>query len=449
MTKPFDVVNEQMVLAAAMCSQQAARRVLAMLSPEDMGGRKHRVILAAIDKCVRQDIPLSPATVVAESSGDCGGVEYLKKIALLDVDDPDLYVARQRQSVAVDKAIEEMGKAVEFLEEGGDYFECVKAALKPVEILRSVVLFKDGRSLSSEWLSEFEAGTTEFRTTGYDSLDEILTDGFRKGHVTVVAGRPRAGKSMFVADMVRRQLEKEVKPRILVGAFEGGKDSFADLIVSSATKIEIEDLVKFPESLTDGARKRIKRVVKKMLGTDDRLTVIGNPFVALGENWNNATAIAKVEEILAEGSYDLAVFDLWERCLTVLDPQRIAAALIKMQVLAATYRTHVIIVQQLGRRVEDRTKIKSRRPSLVDLKNSGAYEEIANNVFLVHREKIYKRFVRDDLIEVIVAKQKRGQDGVAMVADFVPEICRLVNDRIVAIEELFSTRAPSMMKGED
>ena len=75
------------------------------------------------------------------------------------------------------------------------------------------------------------------------------------------------------------------------------------------------------------------------------------------------------------------------------------------------------------------------------MKNSGAYEEVADLVLLIHREKVYKPFMRDDIIEVSISKQKRNFDNMIMMADFVPEFCRLENDRMGIIDEVSHSKA--------
>jgi replicative DNA helicase len=60
--------------------------------------------------------------------------------------------------------------------------------------------------------------------------------------------------------------------------------------------------------------------------------------------------------------------------------------------------------------------VRTRRPTLAQLRESGAIEQDADLVLLLHREDYYREqrgdAERDNIAELIVAKQRSGRTGI-------------------------------------
>jgi replicative DNA helicase len=64
---------------------------------------------------------------------------------------------------------------------------------------------------------------------------------------------------------------------------------------------------------------------------------------------------------------------------------------------------------------------KNKKPTMEALKNSGAYEEIADLVVFMYRAKYYNPELEEDVIEYIVAKQRRGAMNKSAFHDFLAD----------------------------
>ncbi|MBN1258127.1 MAG: DnaB-like helicase C-terminal domain-containing protein, partial [Planctomycetes bacterium] len=83
----------------------------------------------------------------------------------------------------------------------------------------------------------------------------------------------------------------------------------------------------------------------------------------------------------------------------------------------------VIAVSQLNRDVEDRA---DHKPMLSDLRESGAIEQDADVVLLLHRPDYYDPDDKPGQANVIIAKQRNGPTGTVELT-FIKEQMRFEN----------------------
>ena len=70
----------------------------------------------------------------------------------------------------------------------------------------------------------------------------------------------------------------------------------------------------------------------------------------------------------------------------------------------------ILLLAQLSRKVEERV---DKRPMMADLRDSGSIEQDADAIIFNYRDGYYSQKREDDMIEMIVAKQRMGEGGTA------------------------------------
>src|SRR5262249_19838538 len=107
------------------------------------------------------------------------------------------------------------------------------------------------------------------------------------------------------------------------------------------------------------------------------------------------------------------------------DPRQEQVAQIsrRLKFLARELKIPVVALAQVNRSSEDR---QDHRPRLADLRESGSIEQDADTVMMLHRPGRFDGAQEDNVIEVIVAKQRNGPTGEITLA-FLKQFMRFEN----------------------
>lgn len=225
--------------------------------------------------------------------------------------------------------------------------------------------------------------------TGYNNLDYLL-GGTGPGYYTVVAARPKMGKSAFGLQWARHVARVG---HVLFFTFEMEFLELAQRNVCQETRVgsdyhSVEDV--------DRALKAAPRIW----------------LYSEGRKLEDVIRRIRVFR-LRHGDQAAAVFVDQVGHLRTADRERTATLLRingRLKEVAMEERLPIIGLHQISRGAELRP---DKRPTLADLKDSGSFEEYANQVILLYRPGYYDRKSTDNSIEVTVAANRAGRDGVA------------------------------------
>jgi replicative DNA helicase len=242
--------------------------------------------------------------------------------------------------------------------------------------------------------------------TGYIDLDEI-TAGLHNSELIILAARPSVGKTAMALNFVRNIVVGDAVRGIPpVGVFfvslEQARVELAERLLCAQARVDSHKLRKGHLSADD---------MDKLLKAGDvlsraKLFIDDTPAQGMLRIAANARRLKKRHDI------KLVVIDY----LQLIDPdnrrdsrqEQVALVSRRLKFLARELRVPVLSLAQVNRSLEDRG---NHKPRLSDLRESGAIEQDADTVLMLHRPGMYEDGGDDNVIEVIVAKQRNGPTG--------------------------------------
>ena len=236
--------------------------------------------------------------------------------------------------------------------------------------------------------------------TGFSALDEIL-GGFFKTGFYVIGARPGMGKttvSLNIADRIAAQ-----NKRVLFVSLEMDKDQITAKRLAYLSGISYKAIYTGRVMLDEmeGLERSMEKIVER-----------GLDVVETGVN-----SVADLSGLLQASKYDAVFVDY----LGLMSPaqedvqrskyEQVTNLSKALKALAKNLHIPIIALSQLNRESQSR---KEKRPSLTDLRDTGAIEQDADGVILLHREGYYQdEKPETEDIEFIVAKNRHGVSGVA------------------------------------
>jgi replicative DNA helicase len=242
--------------------------------------------------------------------------------------------------------------------------------------------------------------------TGFHDLDE-LTNGLHAGQLIVVAGRPAMGKSTIGLDLLRSASIKHGQTSVMF-SLEMGRSEITMRLLSAEARILLKNLR--TGGMTDDDWNRLARKMGEI--ADAPLFIDDSPNLSMME------IRAKARRLKQRHELKLIVVDYLQLMSSPKKvenrQQEVAEMSRSLKLLAKELEVPVVAISQLNRGPEQR---QDKRPQLADLRESGAIEQDADMVMLLHREDFYEReSPRAGEADLIVAKHRNGPTGTIVVS---------------------------------
>jgi replicative DNA helicase len=248
--------------------------------------------------------------------------------------------------------------------------------------------------------------------SGIDAYDE-LTGGFQPGELTVIAGRPGAGKTSNACTLTWQVARQGKSVATFIN--EQRKHSFMGRMLCGRSGVSFKNYVR-------GQLDFVERQYIEDAMRDFKLWPI---------YWESRTPMtiasirAKCRRLHRTGDLDILIVDQLSGLSNdgfaekgKRSDEIIGAKVKALKNIGMEMGIPVVLYVQLNR---ESTKGSDARPVLSSLKGSGEIEEHADNVDLLHRPSYYDRDSKEDDL-VIRAKSRDGETG-DVRCEFVPSIC--------------------------
>lgn len=236
--------------------------------------------------------------------------------------------------------------------------------------------------------------------TGYIDLDN-LTAGFQNSELVILAARPSVGKTSFALNIIRHVIIEEQQPVFFV-SLEQSRIELAERLLCCQARVNSHLLRKGHLGHDDMA---------KLISAGSQLQMC-KLFMDDSPGQNMLRIAANARRLKIQHGIKLVVIDY----LQLIDPdnrrdsrqEQVSAISRRLKFLARELDVPVIALAQVNRSSEDR---QDHRPRLSDLRESGAIEQDADTVMLLHRPELHEPGQHEGIVEVLVAKQRNGPTG--------------------------------------
>lgn len=430
---PASEEAERAVLGAILLDNSAFFQT-ASLKPADFALDSHRRIFNRMVDMVRSEIPIDFVTIT-EKLGQhkevesVGGVAYVTSLTdgLPRVKNISQYVTIVKDKSMLRQLIHAsnstLQRAYDMDEAAGQTVAHAQNALMGIVNERYTEASLDDVSRSTiSRLMELRLRTGEcigFQC-GQPDVD-VLTTGFREKEVAIIGARPGNGKSAFMCQGIRKNVMKGAK----VGCFssELPKEEIFLRLACLETGIHVFD-TRDPRVLREDDFNRLLEAIAFIPAEwEGKFFIDDTPCIEIDQLCARSRAWASkgVELVYTDHLHLVDGMATWQR-----EQDKVMNSISRLWHLArSTGQAHVVLCQL--KRIAQNT-----RPTMEDLRASGAIEQFAQLILLLYRELQFDEETGEVPVgstgndEIIISKQRSGPAHIAIESTFEKEVGRWV-----------------------
>lgn len=415
---PHDLGAEQCVLGGMMLSAAVIGDVIEAITPADHYRPAHQIVHEVILEQYQAGNPCDALAVAGVLSkrgglGKVGGADYLHTlIASVPTAANAGYFARQVKEKATLRRLVEAGTRIVQMGYGADD-DAAKLVTRSQDEIDAVAASQTTAGTSAKTFHDLLTDVIVGLDTDpparvkspWIDLDALLR--IAAGSFTVIGARPAVGKSTLGLQMAAHVAIGLGLPAV-VFSLEMSREELMLRVLSSEARVPLSHLTH--RRLDHNDWTRIHKTHQWIQAKP--LTIIDDSETSL------ASIRATLRDMRRKTLPALVVVDYVQ---LMSSPGRsenrqteVDANTRGLKIIARELGCAVVGVAQVNRGPEQRA---DKRPLLSDLRESGGFENHADNVLLLHREDLYdKTSPRLGEIDVIVAKQRNGPTGTVTLA---------------------------------
>lgn len=412
-TPPQDLDAERSVLGGMLLSAKAVDECQEILHGEDFYRPAHELVFAAIGALSSRAEPVDAITVVDElrRRGDLtrvGGAPFIHTLIAASITTANAgYHARIVRDVAVLRRIIEAcmrGEQMAYAAQVGEAAEVVETVRAEIDhSSRSTATIRLVEDDIDATIDEIDKGLPPAAPTPWADLNALI-DGWSPSTVTVVGARPGVGKTLM---LLQAAISLSERGYVAYHSLEMSRGQLNMRLLSQMAGVSYTRMRR--RTLSDHDWDRI--AAARVRVPDLRLSVDDRGGVQVLDIRSHARTLAR------KGPLAAVVVDYIQLVSTARGDRRnrqeqIADWSRQLKLLSMELEVPVIVASQLNRNSEART---DRKPTIADLRESGALEQDSDVVLLLHVDERGETDPRQDAepdpMDVHVAKNRYGATG--------------------------------------
>jgi len=431
---PQNIEAEQSVLGAILLDNNALYTAFELITQDDFYKESNKKIFIAMTELLEKNEPIDIITLTdhlrkKDNLDVIGGTQYLTSLASMIPTSANVRfhskIVREKSMVrGLLRSVTDIARNVYETEQDAeeliDYAEKTIFDLSERRISPSFSVLKDVIKDSFQMIEQLydKKETVTGVPSGFKELDE-LTTGLQKSDLIIIGGRPSMGKTAFSLN-IAQHVGVSMNEPVAIFSLEMSKEQLAFRMLCS-------------EAMVDS-----NNIRKGFIRKDDwhKLTSAAGKLAQSPIFIDDSSAIsvlemrAKARRLKVEHGLSLIIVDYLQlmrgRGNAERREQEISEISRSLKGLAKELRVPVIALSQLNRGVETRTG--NKKPTLADLRESGAIEQDADVIIFLYRDEVYNRDSNDNKgkAEIIIAKQRNGPTGTINLS-FISHCTRFVD----------------------
>ncbi|WP_182200325.1 replicative DNA helicase [Paraliobacillus salinarum] len=432
-TPPHNMEAEQAVLGAIFLEPESMSTASELLVPSDFYRASHQRIFQVMMQLSDRGEPIDLVTVTTALSNaklldDVGGVSFLSDLANAVPTAANIgYYTKIVEEKALLRRL--IRTATDIVTESFSKEDEVEEVLSEAEknILevsnrKNSGAFKNIKDVlievydNIEQLHQNNAEVTGI-PTGFRDLDKI-TSGFQRNDLIIVAARPSVGKTAFALNIAQNVAIK-TDENVAIFSLEMGAEQLVNRMLCAEGNIDAQRLRTGHLESEDWGKLTMAMGSLSNAG----IFIDDTPGIRVNE------IRSKCRRLKQEHGLGMILIDYLQLIQGSANSkenrqQEVSEISRSLKGLARELNVPLIALSQLSRGVESR---QDKRPMMSDLRESGSIEQDADIVGFLYRDDYYdKESEKQNIIEIILAKQRNGPVGTVELA-FVKEYNKFVD----------------------
>ncbi len=413
-TFPASIEAERSVLGAFMIDPSAVNDNITQLSTDDFSTQPNKSIFDAMRELFMESHPIDIVSVADKmrlmgTLAEAGDVPYISGIAasIPSAAGCKYYVQILKRDGLLRKLLQaskDISEDVYTSEDGDESLSFAQQRILQVtQSIGQSSLVRAG-TVADEVIREIEEhhanpDSSVGLLTGFSNLDHRL-QGLQRSDLMIIAARPGVGKTAFALNIATNIAQREPDKNILIFTLEMANGQLVRRMLCSLTGIKNDSISRSNLEMQEFVKLNQARQAlwKSHIYIDQ--TAMQTP----------SDILAKCRRFMIENNcnIDLIIIDYMQlmTCPGKESRQQEVAEISRnMKLLAKEINVPVIVLSQLSRNAE----MKSEKPQLHDLRDSGSIEQDADIVSFLYKEK--GQDPDNSIVEFIVAKFRNGKTG--------------------------------------